>query len=148
MIDGVGVAGTLRMKVYDRSGDCVSFEYKNLITSWGLTQLATALTGTPMTPDVEFIAIGTGTTEETVTDSGLGSETFRQAAVVTQLTGDNANKVTFYALWGEGVIDGIVSEAGLFNDASAGDMFNRKTFPQVTVGPTNTFEVTWTVAFT
>jgi DUF1680 family protein len=84
-----------------------------------------------------YLAIGTGTTAESATDTSLQSEIKRKPATVTQTTtyidGDTAMlEATFSSA------DGLsgshsVSETGVFNASSGGDMLARKTFTPILV---------------
>lgn len=144
---GLKVIGILELKVIDSNGNSTTRTYKNIITAWGLSTIAAALTGILVTPALEYLAIGEGSTPETVNDAALVAETNRDQASVTHLSGEDANKVVFYKLWAEGEVVGSFTEAGIFNDPTLGNMLNRRTFPPITVGVTNSFEITWTIEF-
>mgnify|MGYP005643213955 CR=1 FL=1 len=107
---------------------------KNVITNVGLAEiikLVFNLGGTPFT----YLAIGTGTTAEAVTDTALENEIARKSATVTQETtdvdGDTAKlEATFSSDDGlTGTSD--VSECGVFNASSGGVLLARKTFSPV-----------------
>jgi len=84
-----------------------------------------------------FIAIGTGTTVETAGDTGLELEVKRKPATASQTTtyieGDTALLEAVFSS-----ADGLsgshdISEAGVFNASTRGDMLARKTFTPITV---------------
>ena len=110
---------------------------KNVITNVGLACLI-RLAFAGLTEDkFGYIAIGTGTTAEAVTDTALEAEIARKVASVTQTTtsvdGDTALlEATFSSA------DGLsgshnVSETGVFNASTGGDMLARKTFSPVPI---------------
>ena len=109
---------------------------KNVVTNAGLAEiikLVFNLGGTPF----KYLAIGTGTTSESVTDTALEAEVARKEASVSQTTtnveGDTALlEATFSSQDGlSGSME--ISEAGVFNAASGGVMLARKTFNPVPV---------------
>jgi hypothetical protein len=110
---------------------------KNVITNVGLAAII-RLVFSGLTEDkFGYIAIGTGTTAEAVTDTALVAEIKRKTATVTQtttsVTGDTALlEATFSSA------DGLtgtsnVAEAGIFNAATGGILLARKTFSAVPV---------------
>lgn len=145
IVQGLKIKGTIDITVTDEHGVAYTWTYRNIITSWGLAALAGVLAGTPLSPPVAYLAIGTGSVPASINDIALGTEAHRAAATVTHLTGNDANKVTFYNIWAEGTVTGVFTEAGLFDADSDGNMFNRRVFDQVTVGASNTLEITWTI---
>jgi hypothetical protein len=119
------------------SGMPMYYWRKNIITDAGIAEMIrlvfAGLTGTKF----GYIAIGTGTTAESPTDTALGNEIKRKAADVTQttttITGDTARLTATFSS-----ADGLkgtsaVSEAGVFNAATGGVLLARKTFPPVNV---------------
>jgi len=109
---------------------------KNVVTNAGLAEiikLVFNLGGTPF----EYVAIGTGTTSESVTDTALEAEVARKKATVSQTTtdveGDTALlEATFSSEDGlSGSME--ISEAGVFNASSGGTLLARKTFNPVPV---------------
>ncbi|MFM8279181.1 MAG: hypothetical protein ACKN9R_02365 [Candidatus Limnocylindrus sp.] len=103
--------------------------FKNLIVNAGLDQAKDRLFN-PATaaPLFGFVAIGTGAVAETPVDVALGTEAARDAVAYTAGgTGVCTVDHTFPA----GVGTGAITEVGLFDDAVAGNMFNRKVFPAI-----------------
>lgn len=110
---------------------------KNIITDVGLACII-RLVFSGLTEDkFGYLAIGTGTTAEAATDTALGMEIARKAATISQtttsITGDTALvEATFSSA------DGLtgtsnVSETGIFNAPTGGDMLCRKTFSAVPI---------------
>jgi hypothetical protein len=104
-------------------------KFKNLIVNAGLDQAKDRLFNpATVAPLFGFVAIGTGAVPETPVDVALGTETARDAVAYTAGgTGVCTVDHTFPA----GVGTGAITEVGLFDDAVAGNMFNRKTFPAI-----------------
>jgi len=108
---------------------------KNVITNAGLAAIIRLVFSGLTENKFGYIAIGTGTTAEAVTDTALQNEIKRKAATVTQttttITGDTALlEATFSSA------DGLtgssnVSEAGVFNADTGGILLARKVFSAV-----------------
>jgi hypothetical protein len=108
---------------------------KNVITNAGLAAIVRLVFSGLTENKFGYIAIGTGTTAEAVTDTALQNEIKRKSATVTQtttsVTGDTALlEATFSSA------DGLsgssnVSEAGVFNASSGGTLLARKVFSAV-----------------
>jgi hypothetical protein len=115
----------------------VHYWRKNVVTNVGLACII-RLIGSGLTENkFGYIAIGTGTTAEAVTDTALQTEIKRKSATVSQvttsITGDTA---LFEATFSSA--DGLtgtsnVSEAGVFNAPSGGSLLARKVFSAVPV---------------
>jgi len=117
----------------------IDLEYwrKNIITNAGLAEVVrlvfSGLTGTKF----GYIAIGTGTTAETASDTALVNEIKRKSATVTQTTTTITNDTALLEATFSSA-DGLtgtsaVSEAGVFNASSGGTLLARKTFSAVNV---------------
>ncbi len=141
------ILGTTTFKITRKDGSVLTRTHKNLITTWGLSTLAAALTGSAINPAIQYLALGSGSTTPTEADISLEAETNREQATVTHLTGADVHKVEYNKAWAEGAITGTFREAGMFDAASLGNMFNRNVYSEITVAATDTFEVTWTVEF-
>jgi hypothetical protein len=115
----------------------VELEYwrKNIITNVGLACII-RLMFTGLTEDkFGYLAIGTGTTAESATDTALQTEIKRKTATITQTTtsidGDTALcEATFSSADGLSGTSN-VSEAGIFNASTGGDLLARKVFTAV-----------------
>jgi hypothetical protein len=93
---------------------------------------------------MSHMAIGTGTTAVDATDTALETELDRNAlSSTTQGTGTDANKVTYVGDWAAGDGTGAITEAGIFNSASAGTMLCRTVFSVKNKGAGDTLTLTW-----
>jgi hypothetical protein len=118
----------LTIEVYDLNRKLVNvYHGSNLITTLGFKILGSRLVSATYDP-MAYIAVGTGDTAPTVDDTTLETETYRQAATIsfitTDVTDDTLNMMTIFDI----TADVSLTEAGIFNAASAGEMFARHTF--------------------
>ena len=115
----------------------------NLVVSAGRQHIADQMAERDQAA-MSHMAIGTGTTPTTATDTALQTELDRNALSSTaQGTGDDANKVTYVADWAAGDGTGAITEAGIFNSASAGTMLCRTVFGVKNKGAGDTLTLTW-----
>ena len=92
----------------------------------GIETIAGAMGGSGAIPT--HLAIGTGSDTITAGDTTLLTETDRNT--LTSLDTSVAKDVTYTADFGSVEISGTtLTEFGLFNDSSAGSMFNREVIP-------------------
>lgn len=97
---------------------------------------------------MSHMAIGTGTTAADATDTALETELDRNTlSSKTQGIGTDANKVTYVADWAAGDGTGAITEAGIFNSASAGDMLCRSVFAVKNKAAGDTLTLTWILTF-
>lgn len=116
-------------------------DLKNLVVTVGKNFVASRIVGT--TPAVmSHMAVGAGTTPAAAGDTALQSELGR----VSLASGTaSTNTVTYAATFPAGTGTGAVTEAGIFNDPSAGTMFCRSVFSVVNKGASDSMSITWTV---
>ena len=116
----------------------------NMVVTAGLTLIADLVSAqTKALPS--HAAIGTGTTAPTAGDTALENELDRNA--LTSATSSN-NVATYVADWAAGDGTGSITEAGLFNASSGGDMLSRVTFAVVNKGASDTLKCTWSHTYT
>jgi hypothetical protein len=89
-----------------------------------------------------FIALGTGTTAAASTQSALVTELDRNAATYAHTAGTKT--LTFSAGFVAGDATGAITEAGVFNAATAGIMFDRVVFPVVNKGADDSLTAVFT----
>lgn len=106
---------------------------KNFITSRMKDGTATAMT---------HMAVGTGNTAESTSDTTLDSEAARVALTSSTVT---ANAIAYVATFPAGTGTAALVEAGLFNAASGGTMLARTTYSVINKGAADTLTVTWTI---
>jgi len=110
---------------------------KNVITDAGLAAIIRLVFAGLTEDKFGYIAIGTGTTSESPSDTALEAEIARKAASVSQTT-TNVNGDTALLEATFSSADGLsgthnVSEAGVFNASTGGILLARKVFSAVPI---------------
>tara|TARA_R110002073_G_scaffold40899_1_gene116066 strand:+ start:819 stop:1244 length:426 start_codon:yes stop_codon:yes gene_type:complete len=121
--------------------DAVVQEVPNLVVTDGKEYVASRMKDTTKAA-MSHMAIGTGSTAAAAADSALGSQADRNALTSSVVSGA---AVTYVATFSAGEGTGAITEAGLFNAASAGDMLCRTVFAVVNKGSSDSMTITWTV---
>jgi len=115
----------------------VHYWRKNIVTNVGLAAIV-RLIGAGLTENkFSHVAIGTGTTAESATDTALVAEVKRKSATVSQVTTTiTGDTVLFEATFSSAdTLSGShnISEAGVFNASTGGILLARKVFSAVPV---------------
>jgi hypothetical protein len=126
-----------------------SMKASNLVVNAGMAVVAGLINGV-ITDFFDYIAVGTGTTspvagnttlEAEIVDSGLARAASTNSRVTTDVTNDTAQFVKSFSVTGTKA----VTESGVFDAASAGNMLCRQTFSAVNVVNGDTLQVTWKI---
>lgn len=112
----------------------------NTVTTAGKNGAADQILASPSLGKPTHMAIGTGTPSGTA----LGSEIDRNA--LTSKTRSGA-VVTMVGDWAAGDGTGALTEAGVFDAASAGNMWLSASFSVVNKAAGDTLQITWTLTF-
>lgn len=144
--ENLKLSGMLHIVLTDKNGNVKDTRtLKNLVVNTGLAFMASRMAGTAKAV-MSHMALGSSTTAaaagQTDLVSILGS---REALDSTTITGDNNEKVQYVASFEAGDATGAVTEAGIFNASSAGDMLCRTVFAVVNKGADDQMTVTWTI---
>jgi len=140
------VVGSLKIELFDEHGNLKDVrEIENLIVNSGIAFIAQRLISTPTA--MSHMAIGTGTTAAAAAQTALVTEVGRVALtsstnITTTVTNDT---VQYVASFPAGTGTGAITEAGIFNAASAGTMLNRTVFSVVNKGAGDAMSITWNV---
>lgn len=121
--------------------DAVVQEVPNLVVTDGKEYVASRMKDTTKAA-MSHMAIGSGSTAAAAGDSALGSQADRNALTSTTVSGA---AVTYVATFAAGEGTGAITEAGLFNASSAGDMLCRTVFAVVNKGASDSMTITWAV---
>ena len=121
--------------------DAVVQEVPNLVVTDGKEFVASRMKDTTKAA-MSHMGIGTGSTAAAAANSALGSQADRNALTSTTVSGA---AVTYLASFGAGEGTGAITEAGLFNASSSGDMLCRTVFAVVNKGQNDAMSITWTV---
>ncbi len=109
-----------------------------MIVDSGLQHMADQMAEQNQTA-MSHLAVGTGTNVPGATDTTLQTELSR-VALTSVVRADK--KVTYTATFGPGVGTGALTEAGIFNATSSGDMLTRIGFAVKNKGANDTMTVT------
>lgn len=146
-VDNINAKGSLTLTLTDVDGNIKSEQnVKNLVVGVGLSHLVRRAINNAVTV-MSHMALGSGTVPAALGDTTLGTETGRTALqsssnVTTNVSNDS---VQFIASFGAGAATGAITEAGIFNAASAGDMLCRTVFNVVNKDANDTLTVTWKI---
>jgi len=143
--DNFKAKGRLNIVVKDADGNVKdSREVDNLVVNTGLAYIASRMKDTTDTA-MTHMAVGTGTTAAAAGDTALGSESHREALDSTTVT---SNAIAYVSSFEPGEGTGALTEAGIFNAASAGTMLCRTVFDVVNKSANDTMSITWTITIT
>jgi hypothetical protein len=146
MEEKVKLTGRFLVELFDENGKRKDLRIvENVVVTVGKNFLADWLTQATQTDYfMRYLALGTGTTAASASDTGLETElSTRVAGTLTDSTNVWQNQGTF----GPGVDTGAITEAGIFSASSGGTMFARQTFPVVNKGAGDSLQLTWQVTF-
>jgi len=115
-------------------------EIPNLVVTAGKNWVADRMNdaNTVMT----HMAVGTGTTAAAAGQTTLVSEAARGALTSTTVTN---NAIAYVETFAAGTGTGALTEAGIFDAASGGDMLCRTVFSVVNKGSSDSMTITWTI---
>ncbi len=140
--DTLNMKGELTVTLFDEQGNVKDQRaIKNLVVSAGKTFIASRMVGTAKAI-MSHMAIGTGTTTPAVGQTTLTTEAGR---VTLASSSYSSNAVTYTATFPAGTGTGAITEAGVLNAATGGDLLCRTTFPVVNKAAGDSIAVTWTV---
>ncbi len=135
--DGLKLTGKLKIAL---NGETVQ-EIDNLVVTDGKEYVASRMKDATATA-MSHMAIGSGSTAAAAGDSSLGTELGRVALTSTDVSGA---VVTYVATFAAGTGTGAVTEAGILNASSSGDLLCRTVFSVVNKGASDSMTITWTV---
>jgi len=141
MKDTFSIKGKLDIKLWDETGSLKQhIKDHNTVKTAGLYGLLDQALASPTLAKVGWMAIGTGTPAATL----LGAEIDRNA--LTSKTRSNA-VLTMVGNWAAGDGTGTITEAGLFDVATANtvNMWCSSSFTAIVKGASDTLQITWTI---
>jgi hypothetical protein len=123
-------------------------EIKNLVVNTGLAYIISRMVGTAKSV-MSHMGVGAGTTAAAAANTALESQLGSRVSLdSTTIAGSNNEKVVYVATFAAGVGTGAVTEAGVFNAGTSGDMLCRTVFAVVNKAADDTMEITWTITLT
>ena len=144
--ENLKLSGQLNIVLKDKAGNVKDErEIKNLVVNKGLEYIASRMKDASKSV-MSHMGLGSGTTAAAATQTDLvtllGS---REALDSTTISGSNNEKVVYVSAFEAGDATGAVTEAGIFNAASGGDMLCRTVFSVVNKAADDTMSITWTI---
>jgi len=135
--DNLTLTGAVSIAVNDE----VVKEIPNLVVTAGKSFVSSRMKDTTKAA-MSHMAIGTGTTAAAAGNTTLVTELDRNALTSTTVT---TNEIAYVCTWAAGDGTGAITEAGLFNASSGGDMLCRTVFSVVNKGSADSMTITWTI---
>jgi len=139
--DTIKVTGELKITVTKPDGNVHETVVPNIVVTDGKEYIASRMKDATATA-MSHMAIGTGTTAAAAGDSALETEAGRVALTSTTVT---SNAVAYVATFAAGTGTGAITEAGILNASSSGDLLCRTVFSVINKGAADTLGITWTV---
>jgi hypothetical protein len=134
--DDLKLTGALTIALNDE----IVQETENLVVTAGKNWVADRMNDANAV--MSHMAVGTGTTEVLAAQTALITENDRNALTSTTVT-DNA--VAYVATWAAGDATAAITEAGIFDASTGGDMLARTKFDVVNKGSADSMTITWTI---
>lgn len=139
--DTIKATGSLEITLFDPQGNVKQHtEVKNLVVQVGKELIASRLLSNTDN-FLTYMAIGTGTTAAASGQTALVTELTRVSMTNSQST----NTAQYSATYNPGTGTGSITEAGIFNAASAGKMLCRTVFGVITKDVGDTLTINWNV---
>jgi len=145
--DTIKPTGLVSFVLTDEFGNVKRQEEHNLVVNTGLAFLTSRAVGTAQGV-MSHMAVGTGSAAAAGTQAVLTTESARVAlgtptTITTSVTNDT---IQYSAIFSAGTGTGTLTEAGIFNAASAGTMLARTVFASsIGKAALDTLTITWTI---
>lgn len=146
--ENIKARGLVTFALMDENGNLKESQTHNLVVTSGLGYITSRMRDATATV-MSHMAVGTGSVAAALANTTLGSEIAgsRQALTSTTIvTTTNTNdSIQYVGTFGAGVGTGAITEAGIFNAASAGTMLARTVFATINKGANDTLTITWKI---
>lgn len=145
-IEHSGIKGRAHLQLFGKDGK-IKQDYwtDNTITSGRDDALERIFETSPTSTAFSFIAIGIGVAAPSVDNTALGTE--KGTRITATVTGDANNDTSEQLVSTFGAnnptTNEAITESGVFNAGSAGDMVARQTFSAINKTTADTLVVTW-----
>jgi len=116
-------------------------EVPNLVVTAGKEYVASRIDSNSKAV-ISHMAVGTGSTAPAAGNTTLGAEVLRKSLGSSTVVN---NTITYVTTFAAGEATAALTEAGLFNASSGGDMLCRTTFSVVNKAADDTMTITWVV---
>ena len=137
------VTGQVTLRLYKPDGQIIERQVKNLVVQAGLEFITSRMTSATKNV-MSHMGIGTSTISPVLSQTALLAQVGSRSPVSATVL---SNNITFTStfLSGVGTITGAITEAGIFNAATGGDMLCRTTFPAINKTTNDTLSISWVV---
>jgi hypothetical protein len=145
--DAIKMTGNLKLVLTDENGNIKQEEeVENLVVTVGKNFIASSMakTTTNSPAAMTHMEVGTGTPAAAVGDTTLQTAVASSRVSLASTT-VTTNSVAYVASFPAGTGTGALTEAGIFNAASAGTLLCRTVFSVINKGAADTLGITWTV---
>lgn len=141
-LDQMKLHGSMEAVLVRENGDVEVTRKDNIIVNAGFDFICDAIGNGTRPAAMGWIGVGTGVTAPAAGDTALGTQSLRKAATYAHTGGTKV--FTMSATFAAGEATAALTEAGVFNAASAGTMLDRVTFAVINKGANDTLTVTFT----
>jgi hypothetical protein len=143
--NSIKAVGTLKIELIQKDGSRKILKYlKNLVVDVGLNLICQRLKDASLNA-LSHMAIGTGDTAADNEDTALETQKSDRKAMSSVTVTDN--EIEFVAIFDGATYADTITEAGLFNAASAGQMLSRVVFADTVLPSGDSIQITWTLTF-
>jgi len=139
IVDNFQLKGKLKIEINNR----VVSEVPNVVVNGGKDFVASRMKDSTSSV-MSHMAIGSGTTSAVAANTTLENELSGSRTALTSTT-VSSNDVIYVATFSAGTGTGAVTEAGIFDASSGGNMLCRTVFAVVNKAEGDSMTVTWTV---
>ena len=143
--EGISLKGEIEILVYDKNGNLKEHrKIRNLIVDVGKAQVAGLINGV-VTTAFTYVAIGTGTTAPSSSDTALENEVARTVATTGRTTTNVTNDTATWDATFNFTSSYAITEAGIFDSSTGGNMLARQTFSAINVQSGDTLTISWKI---
>lgn len=141
------LTGIITFTIKDINGNVKDkFTIKNTITDAGLAGIASRINGADSESAFTYLALGTGTTSPTTSDTALETEITdsglaRSSATATRETTNTTDDTAQLEHTWTATASKAITECGMFNASSGGTMLGRQTFTAKNIASGETINV-------
>lgn len=116
-------------------------EIPNLVVTSGKAYVTSRMKDTTKGA-MSHMAVGTGSSAAAAGDTALGSEVARTSLTSSTVS---SNTITYVATFAAGTGSGALTEAGILNASSGGDLLCRTVFSVVNKSVNDAMSITWVI---
>jgi hypothetical protein len=146
IIDNLKLSGRLNIQLLDANGNVKEERnHDNLVVTNGLTFICSRMKDTTKGA-MSHMALGSGNTAAAAGQTDLVTLVGSRNALDS--TTPATSSITYVSTFAAGAATGAITEAGIFNASTAGDMLCRTVFPVVNKQSGDTMVITWTISLT